>query len=70
VTTVVVERATVEVAARMAADDALGIQRPSTDAVVAAQPATAGGMQVAAAEPAQAGLFDGVVGAVLGFLFG
>jgi uncharacterized protein YkwD len=69
VATVVIERHTVDVAGRLAADDALGIPSLPTTALVAGEPA-ATDMEVTAAEPAEAGLFDGIVGAVLGFFFG
>ena len=71
-TTIVATRATFDLAARLAADDALGTQRSTTVTATAAtaQPAVARGMQVAAAAPAEAGLFDGIVGTLLGFLFG
>jgi uncharacterized protein YkwD len=43
----------------------------SGDAAAAAQTSTtAGSMRVEAAPPAEAGLFDGLIGAVLGFVFG
>ncbi len=70
VAAVVVERRQIDVAARLAADDALGVPRsaPSDAApTVASRP---GGMEVAAAAPAEVGLFDGIVGSLLGFLFG
>jgi uncharacterized protein YkwD len=72
VTTRVTARATFDVTARLAADDALGTQRPVATAVARKAPATVmtHGMQVTAAAPAEAGLFDGIVGTVLGFLFG
>ena len=71
-TTIVAARATLDVTARLAADDALGNQRPVATAVAQKAPATAitRGMQVTAAAPAEAGLFDGIVGTLLGFLFG
>jgi hypothetical protein len=72
VTTLVIERPGANLAARLAADDALGIPRYSPDASTddEPQPQVAHGMQVTAAAPAQSGLFDGIVGALLGFLFG
>ncbi|MEO7295909.1 MAG: CAP domain-containing protein [Candidatus Limnocylindria bacterium] len=71
VATLVIERTTVDVAARQAADDALGT--PNTTLATVAKvpgPSVSGGMQVAAAAPLQAGFFDGIVGGLLGFLFG
>ncbi len=72
VTTLVIERPGANLAARLAADDALGIAKYSADAATdeEPQPQLARGMEVTAAAPAQAGLFDGIVGALLGFLFG
>jgi hypothetical protein len=73
VTSVVVESAALPVAARLAADDALGVPRSTSGPEVVAQPqeeAAPGGMQVAAASAPEPGLFDGIVAAVLGFLFG
>ncbi|MDQ4035305.1 MAG: CAP domain-containing protein [Chloroflexota bacterium] len=71
VMTTVVERTTADLVARLAADDALGV--PAAVPSVANTPlqtAATRPMEVTAARPADAGLFDGVVGAVLGFLFG
>ena len=72
VTTLVIERPGANLAARLAADDALGIPRYSPDAATDDEPQAqvARGMEVTAAAPAQSGLFDGIVGALLGFLFG
>jgi hypothetical protein len=72
VTTVVVESAALDVVARLAADDALGVPRSTSGAALAAQQedAAAGGMQVAAASSPEPGLLDGIVAAVLDFLFG
>ena len=72
VTTLVIQRPGANLAARLAADDALGIPRYSPDAATddEPQPLLAQGMQVTAAATTQAGLFDGIVGALLGFLFG
>ncbi|MEO5987148.1 MAG: CAP domain-containing protein [Candidatus Limnocylindria bacterium] len=70
VAALVLERPQIDGAARLAADDALGVpsSAPSEPApTLASQP---GGMEVAAAEPAEVGLFDGIVGSLLGFLFG
>ncbi len=73
VATLVMEGSTLDVAARLAADDALGVPKPQR-AVAAAEPddsrVPARAMEVRAAEPAEKGLFDGIVGTVLGFLFG
>jgi uncharacterized protein YkwD len=72
VASLVVDRPGLDVAARVTADDALGTHG-AAPAVAdrTAQPALArGSMEVIAAGPAQAGVFDGIVGAVLGFLFG
>ncbi|MGQ0608492.1 MAG: CAP domain-containing protein [Chloroflexota bacterium] len=70
----VMERTAVDVAARLSADDALGVSDPVSDPVAATDgtpPSTASaGMRVMAAAPAQSGFFDGIVGSVLGFLFG
>jgi uncharacterized protein YkwD len=70
--TVVIERSGRNVAALLAADDALGLYggtEETTDEVpqVAQERRP---MEVAAAAPAQAGPFEGVVAALLGFLFG
>ena len=72
VATIVAARATIDVTARLAADDALGNQHAVATAAATKAPATAitRGMQVTAAAPAEAGLFDGIVGTLLGFLFG
>ena len=72
VTRVVTARPTFDVTARLAADDALGTQRQVATATARKAPATVmtRGMQVTAAAPAEAGLFDGIVGTLLGFLFG
>ncbi|MCA1569384.1 MAG: CAP domain-containing protein [Chloroflexi bacterium] len=72
VATIVIERATVDVAARLAADDALGVSSPGPAALAMGKPVTSptGGMQVAAAAPPDVGFLDGVVGGLLGFLFG
>ncbi len=71
VMTIVATRASFDLTARLAADDALGNHGVSTaTAKSAPQTATTRGMQVTAAAPAEAGLFDGIVGTLLGFLFG
>jgi hypothetical protein len=72
VTTLVIERPGANLAARLAADDSLGLPRYTPGAATddEPRPLVAHGMQVTAAAPAQAGLFDGIVGALLGFLFG
>ena len=71
VTTIVATRATFDLTARLAADDALGNPRVSAATATVAPPtAITRGMQVTAAAPAEAGLFDGIVGTLLGFLFG
>ena len=72
VTTIVAAGPKIDVTARLAADDALGSPRPVAT-VATAKPAPTAmtrGMQVTAAAPAEAGLFDGIVGTLLGFLFG
>jgi hypothetical protein len=72
VTTLVVERPGADLTARLAADDALGIARYDGDQTMDAEsePHVAKGMEVAAAASPEPGLFDGIVGALLGFLFG
>jgi uncharacterized protein YkwD len=72
VATIVAAGPSIDVTARLAADDALGIPRPEAMVAAAKAPPTAmtPGMQVTAAAPAEAGLFDGIVGTLLGFLFG
>jgi uncharacterized protein YkwD len=70
VTTMVVERVTADLVARLAADDALGIPAAAPSVAHKTQMAATRPMEVTAAPPADAGLFDGIVGAVLGFLFG
>jgi uncharacterized protein YkwD len=73
VTTLVVGSDAASVAARLAVDDALGIWRSASDGTLAApasEQATPGGMQVAAASAPEPGLLDGIVAAVLDFLFG
>jgi uncharacterized protein YkwD len=72
VATIVAAGPSVDVTARLAADDALGVPRPEAMVAAAKAPPTAvtRGMQVTAAAPAEAGLFDGIVGTLLGFLFG
>lgn len=72
VTTVVAAgRPILDVTTRLAADDALGNVRPTAAAAEKAAPtAMTRGMQVTAAASAEAGLFDGIVGTLLGFLFG
>jgi uncharacterized protein YkwD len=72
IASLVIERSGRNVAARLAVDDALGIHGAATDAVdEAPQPALASRpMEVAAAPVAGTGPFDGVVAALLGFLFG
>jgi len=70
VMTTVSEPAAGDLTARLTADDALGSPRMTTPASPAPQVAATGGMEVTAAATADAGLFDGIVGALLGFLFG
>jgi hypothetical protein len=72
VTTIVATGPEVDVTARLAADDALGGPRPVATPATAKRAATAmtHGMRVSAAAPAEVGLFDGIVGTLLGFLFG
>ncbi len=72
VSAIVIERETVDGAARIDADDALGTVRAAmtTAAPVAPPTATAPGLEVTAAAPVQAGLFDGIVGTILGIIFG
>ena len=72
ITTLVIERSGADDEARLAADDALGIARYAGDQTpdVDPEPHVARGMEVTAAAPAQSGLFDGIVGALIGFLFG
>ncbi|MDQ3688968.1 MAG: CAP domain-containing protein [Chloroflexota bacterium] len=73
VSAIVIERSTVNAAAaRLAADDALGAPRPTltADAPAAAHTAAAPRLEVIAPPPAPAGLFDGIVGTILGLLFG
>jgi len=69
---IVIERATVDGAARLAADDALGTVRPALTAAAPVAPptTTAPRLEVIAAAPVQAGLFDGIVGTILGIIFG
>jgi len=71
ITTRVADRTGPFAAHRFAADDALIITRSAT----VEPPATAvgagdRGIEVTAARPADSGLFEGVVGALIGFLFG
>ena len=72
VTTIVAAGPKIDVTARLAADDALGSPRPVATTATAKPAPTAmtRGMRVTAAAPAEAGLFDGIVGTLLGFLFG
>jgi uncharacterized protein YkwD len=72
IATIVAAGPTIDVTARLAADDALGVPRPEAMVAATKAPPTAmtRGMQVTAAAPAEAGLFDGIVGTLLGFLFG
>jgi hypothetical protein len=75
VSTIVIERTAIDVDARLAADNALGVQDATPTAAMivtgsATPPSDIGGMQVAAAAPAEGGFFDGLIGGVLGFLFG
>jgi hypothetical protein len=65
-----VERPGAALTARLAADDALGIARYDGDQTMDAEPHVANGMEVAAAASPEPGLFDGIVGALMGFLFG
>jgi uncharacterized protein YkwD len=73
VTRLVVQPRGVQLAARLAADDALGIgdgaRADGTDEPKQPQLARRA-LEVTAAAPAQAGLFEGIVGSLLGFLFG
>ena len=68
IASLVIERHATDFAARLAADDALGVHAASTDGDSESRPVRE--LQVQAAEPAEAGLFDGLIGAVFGFLFG
>ena len=72
IASLVIERPGTDLEARLAADDALGIAKYAgdTSAEEDPQPHVASGMQVSSAGPASAGLFDRIVGALLGFLFG
>ncbi|MCV0404409.1 MAG: hypothetical protein K5924_12010 [Chloroflexi bacterium] len=76
VATLVVERHRVDVAARLAADDALGVPRSSAPSEVAEADAAVAvaadpqGLEVAAADAQPEGFFDDIVGSLLGFLFG
>ena len=69
---IVLERTAMDVAARLSADNALGVPRTigSPVALATPEPLAKGEMQVAAAAGAEPGLFDGIVGNLLGFLFG
>ena len=67
----VVARPGADTAARLAADDALGVPGSHDGAdkaprMLARRPS----MEVVAAAPAEGSLFEGIVGALLGFLFG
>lgn len=67
----VVGRSRADVAARLAADDALGIPRSTSPfPAVAKVAAPAGELEVLGAAPADEGLFDGIFGGLLAFLFG
>jgi uncharacterized protein YkwD len=72
VTRLIVEPRGMQVAARLAVDDALGVedaaQADATDEPRQSQLARRA-LEVTAAAPAQAGLFEGIVGSLLGFLF-
>ncbi len=72
VATIVAAGPKIDVTARLVADDALGSPRAAATLAAAKPAATAmtRGMQVTGAAPAEAGLFDGIVGTLLGFLFG
>lgn len=70
VASLVVERPRLDVAARLAADDALGIHGAAPGDADRSPQLARRSMEVIAAAPAQAGLFDGIVGALMGFLFG
>jgi uncharacterized protein YkwD len=67
----VVGRSPADVAARLAADDALGVQRSASRFVAVAKVAApADELEVLGAAPADNGLFDGILGGLLAFLFG
>jgi len=68
VTALVIQRSTVDLVARLTADNALGLPRATPTAVAPQAPKPP--MEVTAAAPTEAGLFDGIVGTLLGFLFG
>jgi hypothetical protein len=73
VTTLVRARPGADLAARLAADDALGVLRPSSTATAdeeGPRHTVGNGMEVASAEPADPGFFGGIVSTLLGFLFG
>ena len=72
VTTVVATRVNFDLAARLTIDETPGNERDVTTTAAGKTLATAltRGMQVTAAAPADAGLFDGIVGSLLGFIFG
>jgi uncharacterized protein YkwD len=72
VSAIVIKPATVDGAARLAADDGLGTVRPALTAAAPVAPptTTAPRLEVIAAAPVQAGLFDGIVGTILGIIFG
>jgi uncharacterized protein YkwD len=67
----VVGRSAADVAARLAADDALGIPRSTSRFHAAAKDvAPVGEMEVLPAAPRAEGVFDGLLGGLLAFLFG
>jgi len=72
VSAIVLKPATVDGAARLAADDGLGTVRPALTAAAPVAPPTmtAPRLEVIAAAPVQAGPFDGIVGTILGIIFG
>lgn len=72
ITELVLERSRVDVAARIAADDALGVDRlaePEGEGTTVAASERAE-LEVQAASQAEPGFIDGVLGALFGFLFG
>lgn len=72
VTKLVLERTRVDVATRIAADDALGVEKvdPGDGAGKTLASPDRGELEVMAAKQAEPGFLDGVLGALFGFLFG
>ncbi|MBA2632577.1 MAG: hypothetical protein H0U86_06200 [Chloroflexi bacterium] len=72
VASIVIERNAPDLTERLAADDALGRPQSSSQSVTGDDPEErpVRALEVTAAAPADAGPFDGIVGALLGFLFG